>query len=290
VLYDGNGTFSPQPDRLVVTVPGPGGSPGNPTGIVYSGGMDFVVTNGTTSAPARFIFATEQGTIAGWAPQVDVANAIQVHPKNNAVADDVYTGLALSGDGTTHLLYACDFKHQEIDVFDGNFELVHVAGGFVDPNLPKTYSPFGIQAIGGDLYVTYAKQEEPGGGEEQPGPHKGFVNVFDPTGHLLYRVASRGTLNAPWGIALAPPSFGRFGGALLVGNLGDGTINAFSPRPGGRFLGRLRDANGELIHIDGLWGIQFGNGVLAQKTNSLFFAAGPNDEADGAYGVIDVSN
>jgi uncharacterized protein (TIGR03118 family) len=288
VLYDGNGAFAPQPQRLVVTVPGPNGTEGNPTGIVFAGGMDFVVSNGTASGPARFIFATENGTIAAWAPNVDINNAIQVRPAAGKTPDDVYTGLALSGDGTTHLLYACDFKNGEIDVFDGNFALVHVAGGFTDPNLPKGYSPFGIQAIGGDLYVTYAKQEEAGSGEEEQGPHKGFVNVFDPTGHLIRRVASRGVLNAPWGIALAPPSFGRFGGTLLVGNLGDGRINAFSAR-NGKFLGTLQDTNGKPIHVDGLWGIQFGNGVAAQKSNSLFFAAGPNGEEGGAYGVIDVA-
>jgi uncharacterized protein (TIGR03118 family) len=288
VLYDGNGAFAPQPQRLVVTVPGPNGTEGNPTGIVFTGGNDFVVSNGTASGPARFIFATENGTIAAWAPNVDVLNAIQVHPAAGVTPDDVYTGLALSGDGTTHLLYACDFKNNQIDVFDGNFALTHVAGGFVDPNMPKDYSPFGIQAIGGDLYVTYAKQEEPGSGEEEQGPHKGYVNVFDATGHLLYRVASKGVLNAPWGVALAPPSFGKFGGALLIGNLGDGRINAFSSRTG-RFLGTLKDANGGPIVVDGLWGMQFGNGVSAQKTSSLFFASGPNDEAGGAYGVIDVA-
>jgi uncharacterized protein (TIGR03118 family) len=281
VLYDGNG----QPQSLVVTVPGPNGSQGNPTGIVFSGGSDFVVTNGVTNGPARFLFATEQGTIAGWAPNVNATNALQA--VDNSGHGAVYTGLALSGSGTTHLLYACNFSKARIDVFDGTFAPVKAPGGFVDPRLPKTYSPFGVQAIGGDIYVTYAKQEEPGGDEEEQGPGLGLVNVFDPQGHLIRRVASHGPLNAPWGIALAPASFGRFGGALLIGNLGDGTINAYGPISG-TFLGKLRDADQRPIHIDGLWALQFGNGLSGQPTNSLFWAAGPNDEEDGAYGVINV--
>ena len=281
VLYDGNG----QPQSLVVTIPGPGGAAGNPTGIVFTGGSDFVVSNGTTTGPARFLFATEQGTIAGWAPNVNATNALTA--VDNSSSDAVYTGLALSGNGTTHLLYACNFSKARIDVFDGTFKAVDVPGGFADPKLPKQYAPFGIQAIGGDVYVTYAKQEEPGGDEEEQGPGLGVVNVFDPEGHLLRRIATHGTLNAPWGIALAPASFGFFGGALLIGNLGDGTINAFGLRSG-KFLGRLRGADNRAIHVDGLWGIQFGNGILSQPTNSLFWAAGPNDEEDGAYGVIEV--
>ncbi|HEY5807014.1 MAG TPA: TIGR03118 family protein, partial [Povalibacter sp.] len=270
VLYDGTG----QPQSLVVTVPGPNGSEGNPTGIVFSGGADFVVTNGTTNGPARFIFATEQGTIAGWAPSVNATTAQQA--VDNSAGGAVYTGLALSGDGMTHLLYACNFSQRRVDVFDGMFQPVQAPGGFFDRNIPRDFSPFGIQAIGGDIYVTYAKQEEPGGDEEVQGPGLGYVDVFDPQGHLLRRVTSHGQLNAPWGIALAPASFGRFGGALLVGNLGDGTINAYGPRSGA-FLGTLRDATHHVLHIDGLWGIQFGNGILGQKTNSLFFAAGPTD-------------
>jgi uncharacterized protein (TIGR03118 family) len=281
VLYNGEG----QPQSLVVTVPGPGGSMGNPTGIVFSAGADFVVTNGTINGPARFMFATQQGTIAGWAPNVNATNALTA--VDNSGTGAVYTGLALSGNGTTHLLYASNFSQGRIDVFDGNFASVQVPGGFADPRLPKSFAPFGIQAIGGDIYVTYAKQESPGSDEEEKGPGLGFVNVFDAQGHLIRRIASRGPLNAPWGMALAPASFGPLGGALLIGNLGDGTINAFGPRSG-HFLGKLRGADNRPVHVDGLWGIQFGNGVQGQNTNSLFWAAGPNDEEDGAYGVINV--
>jgi uncharacterized protein (TIGR03118 family) len=281
-LYDGTG----KPQALVVAIPGAGGEPGAPTGIVSSGGSDFVVSApnaaGTTvSGPARFIFVTEDGTIAGWAPNVNPTVAILVPtPATNAN----YKGVALGGNGTTHLLYATDFRNGRVDVFDGAFKPVIKAGAFVDPNLPKGYAPFGIQAISGDIYVTYAKQDAEGN-DEIAGPGFGFIDVYSPDGMLLGRFASRGALNAPWGLALAPLSFGDFGGALLVGNFGDGTINAFSPRTG-RWLGTLRDQRQRKLHVDGLWGLQFGNGVAGQKTNALYYAAGPNDEENGAYGVI----
>jgi uncharacterized protein (TIGR03118 family) len=283
-LYDGTGKAQP----LVVTIPGVGGETAAPTGIVFAGGNDFVVsqtsTTGTTvSGPARFIFVTEDGTLAGWAPNVNVTTAITVPtPPTNAN----YKGLALSGNGTTHLLYATDFRNNRVDVFDGTFKPVMMPGAFVDPMLPRGYAPFGIQAILGDIFVTYAKQDPAGGDDEVAGPGFGFVDVYSPDGKLLGRLASRGVLNAPWGIAVAPASFGDFGGTILVGNFGDGTINSFDPRSG-RFLGSLRDQYQRRIRVDGLWGIAFGNGVAGQKTNSLFYAAGPNDEENGAYGVID---
>jgi len=285
-LYDGTG----KPQQLVVTVPGPNGAAGHPTGIVFSGGMDFVVSNGTTNGPARFLFATEDGTIAGWAPNVDATNAVTAVDNSGEKAH--YTGLALSGDGTTHLLYAANFHTGKVDVFDGTFKPTQVAGGFTDPKLPEGYAPFGIQAINGDIYVTYAKREESSdegeaSDEEQQGPGLGIVNVFDPKGNLIRRIATNGMLNAPWGLALAPASFGEFSSALLVGNLGNGQIHAFDYRTG-KFLGALRDANGRAIEADGLWGIAFGNGIDQQPTNALFYAAGPNDEAGGAFGVIRV--
>lgn len=278
VLYNGAG----QPQALVVTVPGPTGEPGHPTGIVFSGGTDFVVSNGSTVGPARFIFATEDGTIAGWAPNVNVNNAFTA--VNNSALGASYKGLALSGNGASHLLYATDFHNGRIDVFDGNFKPVQVPGGFVDPRLPRGFAPFGIQAINGDLYVTYGLQD-PTASEEVKGQGLGIVNVFDPEGYLVRRLVTRGALNAPWGLALAPASFGQFGGALLVGNFGDGYINAYGPRSG-RFLGALRGSDRKRLHVDGLWGMQFGNGILQQPANALFYAAGPADESGGAYGVI----
>ena len=198
-LYDGTGS----PQTLVVTIPGPNGEMGHPTGIVFSGGTDFIVGNGTTNGPSRFIFATENGTIAGWAPNVNALNAFTA--VDNSDAEALYTGLALGGNGETHLLYAANFRGARIEVFDGTFKAVQVDGGFVDTRLPQGYAPFGVQAINGDIYVTYAKQDETGE-EEVQGPGRGFVDVFDPDGHLIRRVASRGVLNAPWGSRSRPPA------------------------------------------------------------------------------------
>ncbi len=169
--------------------------------------------------------------------------------------------------------------------FDGTFAAAALPpGAFVDHSIPSGFAPFGIQAIGGDITVTYAKQDEEGE-DDVAGKGLGFVDVFDPQGKLVLRLTERRALNAPWGLALAPPSFGRFGGALLVGNFGDGTINAYSAVTG-RLLGSLRNRFGRKIRIDGLWGIQFGNGLLSQPTNDLFAAAGPGDEEHGTYSVI----
>jgi uncharacterized protein (TIGR03118 family) len=280
-LYDGDGVINP----LVVQIPTPGASiGGNPTGIVYNGSSGFVVSNGTTSGASRFLFATEQGVIAGWAPNVDGTHAIRA--VDNSGSGATYKGLALSAGGTGQMLYATDFFHARVDVFNSSFQpVVLPAGAFTDPKLPAGYAPFGIQALGGDIYVTYAKQNADRD-EEVAGQGLGFVDVYDPNGMLLRRVASHGQLNAPWGLALAPAGFGGFGGALLVGNFGDGHINGYDPMFG-ELLGSLRGADGKPITIDGLWGIAFGNGLQHQPVDTLFFAAGPDDEAHGLYGRLD---
>ena len=277
-LYDGFGN----PQSLVVSIPpAPGKSgPGAPTGIVFNSSSDFAVTNGTTSGPSRFIFATEDGVIAGWAPNVDGTHALQAVATPNAI----YKGLALAANGTGNLLYATDFHNARIDVFDRTFAKVNTPGGFKDPRIPPGFAPFGIQNINGNLYVTYAKQDADAE-DDVAGPGLGFVNVFDADGHLLRRVARRGALNAPWGLALAPADFGEFSNRLLVGNFGDGTISAYDFHDG-HFVGRLTRPDGTLLRIEGLWGIQFGNGILNQPTNVLFFAAGPDDENHGLYGSI----
>jgi uncharacterized protein (TIGR03118 family) len=159
-------------------------------------------------------------------------------------------------------------------------------GAFIDPNLPKGYAPFNVQAIGGDIYVTYAKQNA-ARDEEVAGPGLGFVDVYTPNGRLIRRVASRGCLNAPWGVALAPAGFGSYSNTLLIGNFGDGRINAFAPTSGFP-MGPLRDQNKKPIVIEGLWGLAFGNGFANQPVNVLFFAAGPDDEEHGLYGRIDL--
>jgi uncharacterized protein (TIGR03118 family) len=274
-LYDGKGAKN----ALTVNVPLGGG--GNPTGIVFNGSSGFTVTNGTTTGPSRFIFATESGMIAGWAPTVNGTNALVANTSTNGA---IYKGLALGPSGPSQLLYATDFHNATVSVFNQNFQPTTVAGGFVDPNLPTGYAPFGIQNINGNLYVTYAKQGS--GGDEQDGAGLGLVDKFDANGNLLSRVTSNGPLNAPWGLALAPANFGPFSNALLVGNFGDGSINAFNATTGS-FLGMLRDANGKALMLDGLWGMSFGNGLLNQPTNTLFFAAGIGDESHGLYGRID---
>ena len=284
-LYDGSGNAQP----LIVNIPSPGNSAGggNPTGIVFNGSTGFVVTKGNTSGASKFIFATEDGLIAGWAPNVDSNHAIKVID-NSATTGAVYKGLALSAGGSGSLLYASDFHNNKIDVFDSAFMPVTLAPeAFTDPNLPMGFAPFGLQAINGNIYVSYAKQDADRHDDVQ-GKGLGFVNVFDPNGNLIRRVVTRGRLNAPWGMTLAPAGFGKFSNRLLVGNFGDGRINAYNLATGA-FVGQLKAMDHRPIQIDGLWGLAFGNGFLGQPVNTLFFAAGPDDEQHGLYGRIDVA-
>jgi uncharacterized protein (TIGR03118 family) len=279
-FYDGSGV-----KNGVVRVPVPPGgvSPSKPTGIVFSSGSDFVVASGGHSGPSRFLFATEDGTISGWAPDVDAARAILA--VNNAGSGAIYKGLALAANGTGHLLYATDFHNNRVDVFDSSFHPVTLSGTFSDPRLPPRYAPFGIQNVLGNLYVTYAKQDEDAE-DDVAGDGFGYVDVFNADGQLLRRFASRGALNAPWGVALAPGDCGRFSNTLLIGNFGNGRITAFD-LASREFQGQLHKPNGHMLIIDGLWGLAFGNGLLSQPTGALFFTAGPDDEMHGIYGRID---
>jgi uncharacterized protein (TIGR03118 family) len=291
-LYDGNGVPQPlSPQPLVVQIPSPAGSdgPGNPTGIVFNASSGFVVSQGGASGASRFIFATEDGVIAGWAPNVDPTHAIRV-VDNSATSGAVYKGLALSAGGKGSLLYAADFHNSRIDVFDSTFKPVTdlSANAFSDPALPAGFGPFGLQAIGGNIYVSYAKQDA-AKHDDVAGKGLGFINVFEPDGTLIGRLVSRGRLNSPWGMALAPAGFGKFAGRLLVGNFGDGNIHAYDFATG-RFVGTLKDPGRRPVQIDGLWGMAFGNGFADQPVNTLFFAAGPGDEKQGLYGRIDVSS
>jgi uncharacterized protein (TIGR03118 family) len=278
-VYDGTGAL-----KLTVTVPGVGGGDGVPTGVVFNLGAsptsnDFLVSGAGTAA--RFMWATEDGGIAAWSGGASAT--IRFAASDGAS----YKGLALAGDGGTHFrIYATDFHNGKIDVIDSTFTKTSVAGGFADPKIPATFHPFNIINIQGNLYVTYALCCEPNSNDEIHGTGLGYVDVFDSDGHLIRRVATRGKLNAPWGVALAPAGFGRFSNHLLVGNFGDGTINAYDPDDFS-FSGQLRMANGRPVTIDGLWGITFGNGFLQQPATTLFFAAGPNDENDGLFGRID---
>jgi len=278
-LYDGNGV----PQSLVVTIPpGTSGDP-SPTGIVFNGTTDFVVTQGAKSGPAAFIFAGEGGTLTAWSPAVNPTAAITVFDSGGAA---VYKGLAMAGNNGANFLYATDFHNNRIDVFDRTFAKVTPAGAFQDPSLPAGFAPFGIQALGSKLFVTYAKQDA-AAHDDVAGAGVGLVDVFSPSGQFLQRFATGGPLNAPWGIALAPADFGRFSHAVLVGNFGDGMLHAFDATSG-MLLGTLQQGDGSAIVEPGLWGIAFGNGLNDQPANTLFFAAGPNDEADGLYGRIDV--
>ena len=291
-LYDGQGNPQPGPgtQQLVVSIPAPPragpGAAGAPDGTVFNPTPDgFVVSKNGVSAPAKFLFATEDGTIAGWNPGVDPTHAV-IAVDRSTVTDQAgdlgaeYKGLALVSTPGGKFLYATNFRFGTVEVFDSNFYLVN---SFTDPTVPAGFAPFGIHNIGGNLYVTFAKQG-PGKVDDDAGPGRGFVDVFSPSGVLLQRLASQGRLNSPWAVTLAPSTFGAFGGDILVGNFGDGRINAFNPTTG-QFLGQLRNHGGP-ITISGLWGLRFPTTSLNVTPNALYFTAGPNDEANGLFGDI----
>ncbi|WP_410856347.1 TIGR03118 family protein [Paraburkholderia sp. SIMBA_054] len=279
-LYDGNGVVQ----SVVVSIPAGSNGPANPTGIVFNGTGDFEVSNNGKSGTGVFIFSGEGGTIAAWSPKVNPTAAITVFDDRHGGA--VYKGLAIANNGGANFLYAADFHNNKIDVFDKNFGKVTLPGAFHDDSLQAGFAPFGIQAIGSKIYVAYAKQDT-AAHDNVSGPGLGIVNVFDTAGKLVQHFASGGPLNAPWGVAQAPAAFGQFSNDVLVGNFGDGMINAFDPASG-EFVGTLKQKDGKAIMQPGLWGIAFGNGLNNQPTDTLFFAAGPNGEANGVYGRIDV--
>jgi uncharacterized protein (TIGR03118 family) len=202
-------------------------------------------------------------------------------------ANAVFKGLAIAQPTAgSPLLYAADFHNAQVDVFNGAWQNVTPAGSFVDPSLPGGYAPFGIQAIGSSIFVTYGKQDDVAH-DEVDGQSLGFVDRYDAQGNLLARVAQRGQLNAPWGLAMAPGSFGRYAGDLLVGNFGDGQINAYSQSNGGwSHDGTLRSTTGGKLAIDRLWALQFGNAGSNGNPNTLYFTAGPDDESHGLFGTI----
>ena len=286
-LYTGAGV----PQSLVVTIPPPAGGtpPAAPDGIVFNSTSDFVVTSGGKSAKAAFIFATEDGTISAWSPTVNATNAILEVDKSTATPPAVYKGLALGSNTTNgNLLFATNFGAGTVDVFDKNFAAVNLGtGAFTDPTLPTGFAPFGISNIGGKLYVTYAMQDA-AKHDDVAGAGNGFIDVYDTSGHLLQRLVSNGNLNSPWGLALAPSNFGSLSNDLLVGNFGNGLINAYNPTTGA-FVGQVTDVNGNAVYVNGLWGLSFGNGGSAGPTNTLFFTAGTNGERDGLFGSLTLS-
>ena len=252
---------------------------GGPTGAVFNPTAGFVLPTG---GKALFIFDSEDGKVRAW-NGAQGTTAIVVADRSDQ--DAIYKGLAIADTDAGPRLYAADFHNARVDVFDGSFGLV--PGGFVDQSLPSGYAPFGIQPIGDRVFVTYAKQDADAE-DELAGQSLGFVDVFSTAGDLLGRVAQHGQLNAPWGLALAPSSFGRFAGDLLVGNFGDGQINAYEELPNGHFAhrGELRSADGGSISIDGLWALQFGKAGNNGPAGTLFFTAGPDEETHGLFGSI----
>ena len=245
---------------------------GGPTGIAAYAGKALPVAAGGRSDPARFVYACEDGMLRAWTPTVPTGWSTQaVVVVDEAATAAVFRGVTILGDR----VYATDFHNARVNVYDAHWHAVRLAGAFVDRAIPEWYAPFGIQAIGGHVFVTYVGRAPVNGNDDPTG---GYVDEFDRAGHLVAHVAHRGPLNAPWGMALAPRSFGRFGGDLLVGNFGDGHINAFRRAGAGwTFDGTLHDTHGEPIEISGLWGIAFGNGAMAGDTRTLFFASGPHE-------------
>jgi uncharacterized protein (TIGR03118 family) len=264
-LYDGSGT----PQSLVVTVPPAGGDSGRsaPIGVAFNAGTSFQIASG---APARFIFATANGTIAAWNPAVDATHALRMVDHSSSGA--VYKGLAIASTASGDFLYAANFRNASIDVFGSDFAPVALAGSFTDPVLPAGYVPFNIQNLDNHLYVTYARVDA-SGTNDLPGVGNGIVDVFDFSGNLVRRLITGGPLNSPWGLALAPATFAGFEGKLLVGNSGDGRINAFDATTG-VLTDALRDGGGIPLELEGLRGLIFGNGGNGGDRDTLYFTAG----------------
>jgi uncharacterized protein (TIGR03118 family) len=255
---------------------------GTPTGIVFDGSGSFHFTGCDGNAhTGRFMFATEDGGIAAWDIPLTTAATV-VGPTPAAV----YKGLALGSNASGTFLYATNFRAGTVDVFNTSFNHVTLSGSFSDPGIRTGFAPFGIANLGGQLYVTYAKQDA-SLHDDVAGPANGFVDVFDTNGNFVRRAATRGRLNSPWGLAIAPANFGRFSNDLLVGNFGDGRINVIDP-VSGEFIDQLRGPDNRPFTIDGLWAIAFGSGSMnSGPTNALFFTAGLDGESHGLFGRIE---
>jgi uncharacterized protein (TIGR03118 family) len=247
---------------------------------VFNGtASDFNVKSGGKTGQAAFIFASEDGTISGWAPSVDFHNAITAVPGSAA---NVYKGLAIGSTGFGNFLYAANFRSGNVDVYNGSFGL---ASTFTDPTVAAGYAPFNVANLGGTLYVTFAKQNA-AKHDDVAGPGNGYVDAFSLDGKFERRIVSQGgAINSPWGLALAPTSFGQFAGDLLVGNFGDGTISAFDPA-NGDFEGKLLGTNGQPIVEGDLWDLIVGGGGADGNPNYIYFTAGLQDEAHGLFGSI----
>lgn len=278
-LYNSSGTPLP----LVVTIPGFGG-PGTPTGTVFNPTGGFQVTSAGKTAAAPFLFDTEDGTIDGWAPSVSPTTAVTVVNNNDGGAGAVYKGLAIGNIGSSTYIYASNFRAGDIEMYNSSFGLVDT---FTDPTVAAGYAPFNVQELDGDLYVTFALQDAQKH-DDVAGAGHGYVDVFSLNGTLLRRLVSAGgPVDSPWGLDIAPSSFGAYAGDLLVGNFGDGTISIFNPLTG-TYLGKLLGANGTPIVEGDLWGLINGNGGSGGSPNDVYFTAGIANEADGLFGSISV--
>lgn len=284
VVYGPFGTVHPY--AINIPAPGGGANAGAPTGLEFNRTPQFVLTNAHKHAPATFLVATEDGTIVAWNQTINGSNAVIMADRSGA--DAVYKGVAIVRDtNDAPLLFAADFHNGQIDVFDGGF---HYLRSFTDPDVPGGYAPFNVRNIRGRLFATFAKQLGPDAEDDEPGPGNGYVDIFDTDGTMLRRFATRGALNSPWGLAVAPRNFGVFSHALLVGNFGDGRINAYDILTG-KLLGHMTHADGSDLAIPGLWGLTFERDELPEKesffvADRLYFTAGPNDEDDGLFGII----
>ena len=268
-LYDQQGNAQ----SLVVTIPTSARNKdgGNPTGLVFNGTTFFKVKKGMKSQPAKFIFASEDGTISGWNPSVDPTNAIVAvdNGTNSGTNKAVYKGVTMGVAGGHNFLFVTNFHSGHVETYNENFQQTN-PNGFADPNLPAGYAPFGIQNIGGQIYVTFALQNKERH-DDVAGPGNGFVDVFNTSGNLITRLISNGNLNSPWGLALVD-------GELWVGNFGDGRINNYDPA-NGTFLGTVSKADGSPITINGLW-------ALLPLNGAIYFTAGIGDESHGLFGEL----
>jgi uncharacterized protein (TIGR03118 family) len=275
-LYDGTGAIQ----SLVVTVPAAGSGTGTPTGQLFNGTQDFVVHAGGKSGPASFIFVTEDGTISGWNFNVNPATAIVAVNRSSNGA--VYKGIAMFTNNGKNFLLATDFHGGTVDVFNSKFKLVT---SFRDPTLSKAYSPYNVAVLDGNIYVTYAVVDK-ARHDSVSGKGKGAIEEVTFAGKTLVRYL-HGQLNAPWGMTVAPASFGKYAGDILVGNFGNGWIPAFTTALAPR--GVLKGAGGTPVAIDGLWALIPGNGGSGGDTSKIYFTAGINNEADGLFGSLTFS-
>jgi uncharacterized protein (TIGR03118 family) len=293
-LYTGKGEIETQtvtgsPTAAISIPSSAAGVASNPTGQVFDGGGGFLITTPKGQESALFLFVGEGGTLAAWA-QDSGATAVTAYDDGiaNGAAHAVYKGLALGSVSGASYLYATDLHNNKVDVFDTGFSKpAAMQGKFKDSSLPAGFVPFGITALDGQLYVTYAMQDS-AKHDEMTGAGLGYVDIFDFSGNLVSRFASGGVLNAPWGMALAPAGFGSLAGDILIGNFGDGTINVFVPQGASpaSSLGSLRNSNGQPLAFAGLWSLVFGNGDSDKPATTLFYTAGFADQTDGVFGAI----